>query len=402
MTVTHGNDPDVLDGIADALRAQADRVETISGTGASGVAVLVDAWAGPDLEVFGEDWRGAQQQLESAAQLLRAVGERAREQAQQQRDSSGEGGAAGPGARGPAASPARHVPPPSPGDRVPHSDSDQSQLPIPIPDDGKPWTPQGLGYSEEQDVYVHSLYNHDNGQEGVLAIQPADGGPVQYVHLEGNDHYGGVTVDGDNVYVTGNGRVTGYDDEGEPITEGPHVEHYSLEDLRAAGEDEVVEPISRHSLPTASTVTSHDGTLYVGDYNDGEPGKIYEFDLGDGGGLPAEGADWDPTNEWVAPNNIQGVVTDGENFYVTQSHGADDPSTLIRIDRGSNEFHEEGDLSPLSQGLVIRDGELVITSESGSAPYRQEVIDSDSPWKPNFIEQPVDPEDDLQTHDLPS
>uniref|UniRef100_UPI003B8A66C8 WXG100 family type VII secretion target n=1 Tax=Janibacter anophelis TaxID=319054 RepID=UPI003B8A66C8 len=98
MTVTHGNDPVVLDGIADALRAQADRVETISGTGSSGVAVLVEAWAGPDLEVFGENWRGAQQQLESASQLLRAVGERAREQAQQQRDSSGEGGGGGGGA----------------------------------------------------------------------------------------------------------------------------------------------------------------------------------------------------------------------------------------------------------------------------------------------------------------
>ena len=38
MTVTHGNDPDVLDGIGDALRAQAERMQTIAATGTTGVA----------------------------------------------------------------------------------------------------------------------------------------------------------------------------------------------------------------------------------------------------------------------------------------------------------------------------------------------------------------------------
>ncbi|KRE38031.1 hypothetical protein ASG73_10625 [Janibacter sp. Soil728] len=419
MSVSHGNDPEILDGIGDALHVEADRVEGIAGTGACGMAVLVESWAGPDLEGFDADWRGAQQQLAAVAQLLRVVGSRAKGQAQQQREGSGEGG----GGRGvpwlPRTSgadntlpspgdPALVVPieydtPPDSGgsDRVPHSDKDQEDLEIPIPDDGTPWTPQGLGYSDELDAYVHSMYNKDNPQEGLLAIQPADGGPVKYVRIEGNDHYGGVTVDGDNVYVTGNGERVGTDEDGKPQLEGgSYVEHYSLSDLQAASPDETVDPISRHEVTTGSTIASHDGKLYVGKYRNGEEGDIYEYELGDDGRLPSEGTSWESSNHWRAPGNMQGLVTDGEHFYVTQSHGPDDPSTLIRVDRGTQNFEHAGSLSPLSQGVVIRDDELVITSESGADPYRQDVIDSDSPWKPNLIEKPVEPEDHLQTKNL--
>lgn len=392
MTLTHGNDAEVLDGIGDALRAQADRVEGIAGSGASGMAVLVDAWAGPDLEVFDANWRGAQQQLDAAAQLLRAVGERAKEQAQQQRDGSGEGGGGsapfGPrgGSKADAETPA-----------VPHSDHDQEDLEIPIPDDGRPWTPQGLGYSDEQDLYVHSMYDHDNPGDGLLVIQPADGGPAQYVRIEGNDHYGGVTVDGDNVYVSGNGATEG---EGD-ASDGSYIQRYSLAELQAAQGDDVTQPIDRHQVETGSTVTSHDGNLYVGRYENGEEGTIYEYALGPDGQLPSESDDWEPSNQWDAPSNMQGLVTDGDNFYVTQSHGPDDPSTLIRVDRGSNDFDDVGELSPLSQGVVIRDGHLVVTSESGAAPYRQDVLDSDSPWLPNVTENPVKPEDHLQERVVP-
>lgn len=396
MSVSHGNDPEILDGIGDALLVEAERVQTIAGTGTSGIAVLVESWAGPDMEVFGADWHEAQQQLDAASQLLHAVGERAKEQAQQQREGSGEGGGG------------RNVPwlPRIPNDTsgsTPHSDKDQEDLGIPIPDDGKPWTPQGLGYSDELDAYVHAMYNHDNPQEGLLAIQPADGGPVTYVRIEGNDHYGGVTVDGDNVYVSGNGERVGTDEDGEPVLEGgSYVEHYSLSDLQAASSDETVDPISRHEVTTGSTITSHDGKLYVGKYRNGEDGDIYEYELGDDGRLPSESETWESSNHWKAPSNMQGIVTDGEHFYVTQSHGPDDPSTLIRVDRVTQDFDDVGNLSPLSQGVVIRDDELVITSESGADPYRQQVIDSDSPWKPNVIEKPVEPEDHLQTKKLGS
>lgn len=419
MAVTHGNDPDVLDAIGDALRGEGERVQGIAGLGRSGVQLLVDAWGGPDLDLFGANWDGAQRQLETAAELLRTVGQRAKEQAADQRAASGdEGGPSwrpgglgydggdrslpSPFAPGRGTSPVKDDTPPDSGDGVPHSDKDQSDLEIPIPDDGKPWTPQGLAYSEELDAYVHAMYNHDNPQEGLLAIQPADGGPVQYVRIEGNDHYGGVTVDGDNVYVTGNGERTGYDEDGKPVLEGgSYVEHYSLADLQGSSTDEVLDPISRHEVVTGSTVTTHDGNLYVGKYRNGEDGDIYEYELGVEGALPPEGEEWEPSNHWNAPSNMQGIVTDGENFYVTQSHGPDDPSTLIRVDRATQDFDEVGDLSPLSQGLVIRDGRLVITSESGSEPYRQEVLDSDSRWLPNVTEDPVKPEDHLQERSIP-
>jgi len=57
MTLTHGNDPDRLDAIAEVLRAQGQRTETVSQVGSAGLAALVEAWSGQDLEVFDSGWR---------------------------------------------------------------------------------------------------------------------------------------------------------------------------------------------------------------------------------------------------------------------------------------------------------------------------------------------------------
>lgn len=412
MTVTHGNDPDVLDGIADALGAQADRVETISGTGSSGVAVLVEAWAGPDLEVFGENWRGAQQQLESASQLLRAVGERAREQAQQQRDSSGEGGGGGGGAPwlpGPNAdrtlptpdAPPLNLPlaygtPPGAGggDRVPHSDKDQGSLEIPFPPGDEPWVPQGLAYSDEEDVYVHTFYNHDDSGQGMLAIQSADGTSVKYIPIEGNSHYGGAVIDGDNVYVSGNGTS---EDSGSYIT------RYSLEDLLAAEDGRPVDSIGDPvEVETGSTVTVRDGTLYAANFSKGEddgPARVYEYSIGEDGSVIAD----DDPPSFRAPEGAQGIVTpDGENFYYTKSNG-NDHSDLIHGTKGDNPFViVDNGLSPLSQGVIIRDGELVVTNESYADEYRGDIEDEDSRFLPNILEKPVGPDKTLQTYDVPS
>ena len=412
MSVSHGNDPEILDRIGEALHVEADRVDGIAGTGTSGMAMLVESWAGPDLEAFDADWRGAQQQLAAVAQLLRVVGKRAAEQAQQQREGSGEGGG-GRGVPWLPRTPDVDITLPSPGDpslvmpikydtppdsgggdRVPHSDKDQGDLEIPFPPGDEPWVPQGLGYSDEKDVYVHTFYNHDDSGQGMLAIQSADGTSVKYIPIEGNSHYGGVVVDGDHVYVSGNG---GPDDEGSYVT------RYSLDELMSAQEGE---PVASKGDPvpveTGSTVTVHDDTLYAANFSkkpEHGPATVYEYSIADDGSVEAD----DDPPSFQAPQGAQGITTDdGENFFYTKSNG-NGHSDLIHGAKGDDHFVvvEDG-LSPLSQGVIIRDGELVVTNESYADEYRGDIEDDDSNLLPNFFEKPLGPDKTLQTYDIPS
>lgn len=407
MTVSHGQDAERVEAVGTALLALAERVETVRQTGQSGVAVLLENWDGPDVRVFEQDWQGAVGALGEAAGRLRETSRLAHEQAAAQRDAS-DGGGAGPGGPGGAgAAPTRTTPDPTSGP-LPSAED----LPIPIPDDGRPWTPQGLGYSEEHDAFVYTMYDHDNPGDGLLVIQPADGGPVQYVPIAGNDHYGGVAVQGDDVYVSGNGEA-GVDD-------GSRVQRYSLEQLMAAGGTDTgadpVDPVESVRVPTGSTLTVDGDSLYLAEYanrgDDGyEPGTVYQYRLGPDGELPpvdpatpAPPSQLLPTpvSTFEAPGNMQGLVAHDGAFYFTQSRGPDDPSNLVRVDPATGEQTVvRDDLSSLSQGLVVRDGQLVITSESGAEPYRGDVEDSDNPFLPNGLEHPVEPEDTLQERDIP-
>ena len=212
MAVTHGNDPDRLDAIGDALRAEGDPVEEVLGSGTSGVAVLVGAWSGPDLEGFVGDWQGAQQQLASAGQLLRAVGQRAKEQAADQRSASGEGGGApfglgtgrGLGAAALGGNPGR---PPSDSLDLPDDYEDGPEIPF----RDKRQIPQGLGYNEADDELVYTFYDEDDDTDGEIVFVDRETGEVtSRVPLEGLDHYGGVTVNGEYTYVSGGGSTQVY------------------------------------------------------------------------------------------------------------------------------------------------------------------------------------------------
>lgn len=414
MSVSHGNDPEILDRIGEALHVEADRVDGIAGTGTSGMAMLVESWAGPDLEAFDADWRGAQQQLAAVAQLLRVVGKRAKEQAQQQREGSGEGGG-GRGVPWLSRTPGVDITLPSPGDpalvvpikydtppdsgggdRVPHSDKDQGDLEIPFPPGDEPWVPQGLGYSDEEDVYVHTFYNHDDSGQGMLAIQSADGTSVKYIPIEGNSHYGGVVVDGDHVYVSGNG---GPDDEGSYVT------RYSLDELMSAQEGEPVgskgDPVP---VETGSTLTVHEDKLYAANFSTKPqhgPAAVYEYSLDEDGGVISD----DDPPSFRAPEGTQGITTqDGENFFFTSSKGFTTPSELIHLNRydDENTTRLPVHLSPVSQGVVMRDGQFIVTNESDSDVYRHKVEAGDTGWLPNFMEQPEKPNGNLQNPDIPT
>ncbi len=259
-------------------------------------------------------------------------------------------------------------------------------LPVPIPHDGCVWVPQGLGHDPAGDAFVHAMYDHDDQQRGLLAVQPVDGGPVAYAHVRGNAHYGGVAVAGDDVYVSGNGA------KGEP---GTFVQRYSLAALRAAGE-EVVEPLQRHATASGSTLTVSDGHVYTGRYRNGVEGCIHAYELGPGGELPSPDTAWVPVREWASPPNMQGLVRDGDAFWVVRSRGVRRRSSIYHLDMRSGRYREAGRAGVLSQGIVLREGRLVLTSESAAQPYRGTVAAATPPWLAGLVRPPLLPQYLLQ------
>lgn len=424
--LTHGNDPEILDRIGEALRVEAERVDGIAGSGTSGVAALVESWAGPDLEVFDADWRGAHQQLDAAAQLLRAVGERAKEQAQQQREGSGEGGGGERGVpwlpRRPNAdntlptpgtpnigdnslptpgdpalmAPITHDTPPDSGgsDRPPPAEwfdlSDDYADGAKIPLHDTEWIPQGVSIDEKTGLYVYTFYHQDNDRAGKMVFADEDGHVVSEISLAGLDHYGGVYVNGDRTYVSGDG----------------HVQIYDTQALRDAGVCADVKPLDTVETEAHSTVTVHDGHLYVTQFKDeihserGEPmgpsrtwperGSMYRYELdADGNVVP----DATP-QKYEVPPKTQGVSFDeAGNAYFTSSYGRMPGSTsdlymvpADKLDDWSDDDATKISIPKMAEGSFIRNGKLYQLYESGADKYDTPIL--------------TDPRDRLTVHDL--
>lgn len=407
MAVTHGNDPHRLDAIGDALRAEGDRVEEVLGSGTSGIAVLVGAWSGPDLEGFVGDWQGAQQQLASAAQLLRAVGQRAKEQAADQRSASGEGGTGSPfdlgTGRGLGAAALGGNPGRPPSDSLDLPDDYEDGPKIPFRDKGQ--IPQGLGYNEADDELVYTFYDEDDDTDGEIVFVDRETGEVtSRVPLEGLDHYGGVTVNGEYTYVSGGGNTQVYRTEDLRNPETTTIPNPGA----AWGGDPTMdvvhtaEPIDTVDTKAHSTVTVHDDKLYVTQFTKGDddPGTMYAYEIG---------ADGSPTGEpktYQVPPQTQGVSFDeAGNAYYSSSYGRNNESTLTRV--SAEDFARDGgwtqdngrsqEIPNMAEGSVVVDGRLYQLYESGADKY------DDNPG-PDFIVDRVvgdtDPRDRLTVHDL--
>lgn len=384
MALTHGNDPEALDAIGDALGVEAERARSALSAGTVGLTVLVESWSGQDVESFDSGWRVAERQLDAAAQMLRTAGERAREQAEEQRAaSSGEGGGSSasralPSVDGDPASASPVMHDHDVGGGGPPALED---LPVPYPpgagnpseeEGARPWTPQGFAVTDDGTYAVTTFYDQDDPDSGMLAIQPLDGGPVKYVPIEGNDHFGGVAIEGDNVYVSGNGETESFWEKEMMGTDGSFVQRYSLEELQTSPDGQTVHPDDGDvfKVPVASTITVHEDSLYVGRFSQGsaeeDPPRVYEYRLDDDGSLPVNGTT--AADQFAAPEGMQGMTTeDGVNFFFTSSNGFDENSELIHVNRYDEDITVvRSDLSPVSQGIARIDGQFVITNESAA------------------------------------
>ena len=214
--------------------------------------------------------------------------------------------------------------------------------------------PQGLGYDPESGTLIQGYYTKD-GESHLALIDEVTGKEIGEVRLGGYDgpetsgggptHAGGVSVDGDNVYVVDNGEVY----------------TYSLQDLQSRGADETV-PQSmppQTGMKGGSYSAMHDGKLYLGDH---ENDRLYVYERGSDG-------KWHEVDAIKTPDQSQGVVVRDNELVFSSSYGRhQDNGSLIVQDLDGNRqgpYH----LPSMSQGVVEVDGEIIATYESGAEEF---------------------------------
>lgn len=247
--------------------------------------------------------------------------------------------------------------------------------------------PQGLGYAPGTGSHAGTLVQGYYSPDGtfIALIDEATGREIGEAQLGahtdqfGNPtsgglptHAGGVTVDGDTVYVTDHGKVF----------------TYSLTDLRDA---QAGEPVPQSAPPATglqggSYSAMKDGKLYMGDF---EKNEMYVYEQNPSGG-------WDKVDTVKTPDECQGVlVRDGE-YVFSSSYGRDNGSALIVQDRyDETDRSDPYSLPNMSEGVVEANGEVVVTYESGAEKYDHMptgdwgwlwgVPDGDSLWANPFM-----------------
>jgi hypothetical protein len=219
--------------------------------------------------------------------------------------------------------------------------------------DGSDWVPQGLGYDPATDRLLTTYYSSPGGEPDrdagiLLSIQDrATGDEILSALLAGPDHGGGVAIDGDHVWVTSS---DGY------------VYLYSLKDIEATRRSAVA-PQTRFPVPASAYLTFHGGRLYVGSFDDADPGSVYSVALG-ADGRPSG----PPVFETTAPPRSQGLAVTGDGFVFSTSWGRENPSELISISHSG----EIGHLTApnMSEGLAIVGGQVYVVYESGAQAYQ--------------------------------
>ena len=231
--------------------------------------------------------------------------------------------------------------------------------------DDRGWIPQGLGYDPDSHTLIQSYYTKD-GTSYLALIDEVTGKKIGEVRLGGDfpvpvtsdaspdrpNHAGGVSVQGDNVYVVDNGQVF----------------TYSLQELRGGTAEDKVDPVRPpQDVSGGSYSAMHDGRLYLGDFEN-DMLHVYE----------KRGSDWVRVDSVETPQQCQGVVVRDGQYVFSSSYGRGNESSLIVQDATTGERSDPYVMPNMAEGIVEVDGDVITTYESGAGPYQD--ADGTSGW----------------------
>lgn len=231
---------------------------------------------------------------------------------------------------------------------------------------GDDWIPQGLTYDEDSGHLYQTSYTKD-GQATLTILDPETGEIIKTVRLDGwdggsaPDHAGGVSVDGDNIWVSSS------DDP-------PRVFRYSLSDVtsgQSLGSVGAVDP--PQEVAGGAYQTIHGGRLYAGTFNEDADGQgvvsVYDWNAREGR--------WnaEPSSEFNVPGQVQGMVIRGDDVVFSTSWGRDNPghlSTYSLSDLESGNLGEPSsvvELPNMAEGIALGPDGVYTTYESGTTFY---------------------------------
>ena len=238
--------------------------------------------------------------------------------------------------------------------------------------DDRSWIPQGLGYDPLTGTLLQGYYTKDeegHGKDSYLAlIDEATGRETGEVKLGGAvddrgaplpgghpTHAGGVTVDGDTVYVADNGRLY----------------TYSLEAIRSAGPGETVPQTGKPQLGLqgGSYSAMKDGRLYLGDH---EKDTLHVYERA--------GGEWVQVDTITTPPNVQGVLVRDDEIVYSASTGRHEAHSQLYVGGFDGSYGDPYLLPSMSQGVVEVDGELVVTYESGAEEFDHAIAHTGELW----------------------
>lgn len=350
MDGKRGMREDRVRDIAARFKVQAQRLDEATADVQKAVTTLRPVWTGPDAAAFQRRATVLVHEVEGAATGVRGLAAELFAELQAQVETSAVSDGHGGGPSGPL-------------DQTPEHDGLEipldPDLPVRFQDilwqlfgENSPWTPQGLAIDAGGGLLMTTMYNAHDVRDGLLVIQDATTGEVlNTVRLDGIDHYGGVAVHGDNVWVSGAGQV----------------QLYSLSEIRAADNGSTATAQDSFPVKGYSTVTYHDGQLWTAQFNDDGPDQIYTYDVGDDGRVAST-----PSAVTSGEQEMQGIAVNDDYIYVAQSEGRTaEHSTLTRIDRATGERESVDVPSNMAEGIALQGNHLVQTYESGAEQYRE-------------------------------
>ncbi|HYI00246.1 hypothetical protein [Hyalangium sp.] len=245
------------------------------------------------------------------------------------------------------------------------------------------WTPQGQGYDAKRGEVLTTYYD-DSGV--LLSVQDKkSGSETLNVRLGGNGefppptHGGGVSTEGDSVYVSDTDGIYVYSREAieEAAKKGTVAEPLQVLEVPA----DTVDPADPKTglISNGSFMTVKDGYAYVGGYSedgDGKAGAVWRYEINPDTGELIKNEN-SPQGPIRAPDRAQGIaVVDGALLFTTGDHKLvyqpfDTDSFTADIDDRTD--ISNGKIDPYAQGLNIIDGELWVTYESGADKYKDDV-----------------------------
>ncbi len=278
-----------------------------------------------------------------------------------------------------------------------------SQRSFLIPDCGRGFVAQGIAYDEQSGCFLVNGYQKDNVASPIYIIAPEARKPDKTIRMampDGSDytgHAGGIAAYGDYVYVADGGehrllvfsRQSIYDAAEESSVAAIGTFDTSVSDADYIGPAFVTVDGDRlvtgefYRNPNYPTPESHKFTTLAGDYQQALAVE-YELDPQAQYGIVPT-----PAKAYTLPDLAQGMCFDGGKIYVSTSWGTafshiyqydesrlqlqgniallDVELPLYSLDSGA--LLVDGVIAPMSEEIVVVDGNLYTMCESASDKY---------------------------------